>query len=168
MAYPPFLQPVRIVRLSRSRAPTIAKAHHLFDGPLDLRATRRYLADPRNLFLMAWDGRIAVGFLRGTFLLQTRTSMPQFFLYEIGVANGARRRGVGTALVSTMLEYARAAGCEEAFVLTSPRNRAAVALYRSTGGRAETPGDRMYVYRLARRRRSPRGSIRNARGSRVV
>jgi ribosomal protein S18 acetylase RimI-like enzyme len=87
-------------------------------------------------------------------LLQTRTPRPQFFLYEIGVAPSARLRGVGKALVERMLDYARRWGCEEAFVLTSPSNRAAVALYRSTGGRTETPGDRMYVYPLRRRYRS--------------
>jgi len=158
---------VRIVRLRSGGARRLVRARHLFDGPLDFHATRRYLADRRNLFLLAREGTIPVGYLRGTYLLQTRTTMPQFLLYEIGVAKGYRWRGVGTALVRTMLEYARNAGCEEAFVLTSPRNRAAVALYRSTGGTTETSGDRMYVYRLARRPRSPRGSTSHLRGSRA-
>ena len=138
-------------------ASRVVAARPLFDRPLDLPATRRYLSDSRNLFLLATEGRAAVGFLRGTFLLQTHTSRPQFFLYEIGVAPSARRRGVARALVERMRALARRAGCEEAFVLTSPTNRAAVALYRSTGGRTETAGDRMYVYPLRRRRPNPPG-----------
>ncbi len=148
--------PGRTVRITRARRPDaerIVAARTLFDGPLDLDATRRYLADPRHVFLLATEGRRPIGFLRGSLLRQIRTSRPQFFLYEIGVVPSARRRGVGTALVERMLADARRIGCEEAFVLTSPTNRAAVALYRSTGGRTETPSDRMFVYPLRRRRR---------------
>ena len=149
--------PVRIVRMRGRDARRVVVARALFDDPLDLGATRRYLSDARNLFLLAIEGRAPVGFLRGTLLGQTRTPRPQFFLYEIGVVPSARRRGVGRALVERMLAHARRAGCEEAFVLTSPARRAAVALYRSTGGRTETAGDRMYVYPLRRRRPNPPG-----------
>jgi ribosomal protein S18 acetylase RimI-like enzyme len=134
-------------------AERVVRARDLFDAPLDLRATRRYLSDPVNLFLLAFKGRTALGFLRGTFLLQTSTRRRQFFLYEIAVAPSARRRGVATALVERMLSFARRKGCEEAFVFTSPSNRAAVALYRSTGGRTETDADRMYVYSIHPHRR---------------
>ena len=142
--------------MRRARAGTVVAARELFDRPLDLRATRRYLAEERNLFLLATEAGRPIGFLRGTLLRQLRTRRAQFFLYEIGVAPRARRRGVATALVRRMLGYARRRGCAEAFVLTSPTNRAATALYRSTGGRTETDGDRMYVYRLSRRSRAAR------------
>lgn len=147
---------VRIARMRRRDSRRVVAARELFDGRLDFDATRRYLSDRRNLFLLASDGPAPVGFLRGTLLRQMRTVRPQFFLYEVGVVPSARRRGVGKALVERMLSFARRAGCEEAFVLTSTTNPTAVALYRSTGGRTETPGDRMYVYPLSRRSRAPR------------
>ena len=147
---------VRITRMRRRDSRRVVAARELFGVQLDLDATRRYLSDHRNLFLLASDGPTPVGFLRGTLLRQMRTVRPQFFLYEIGVVPSARRQGVGKALVERMLSFARRARCDEAFVLTSNTNHAAAALYRSTGGRTETPGDRMYVYPLSRRSRAPR------------
>lgn len=120
----------------------------MYDRPLDLRATREYLADPRNVFLVAYDGRRAVGFLRGTALRPVHSRHPQLFLYELGVARSHRRRGIATALVHRLLRHCRRRGFEEVFVLTSPAHRAAVRLYRSTGAVTETRSDRLYVYRL--------------------
>jgi ribosomal protein S18 acetylase RimI-like enzyme len=71
------------------------------------------------------------------------------FLYEIEVRPGHRRRGVGRALITALLNYCRANHFEEVFVFTDPANSAAVGLYRSTGAVTETPADRMFVYQLA-------------------
>lgn len=137
-----------ITRLGRDHASQLARAPDLFDERPDLRAAREYLADPRNLFLLASDGPTPIGFLRGTSLRQIKTRRAQMFLYEIGVDRRYRRRGVGAALVQWLLDYCRKNDYDEIFVLTSPANRAAVRLYRSTGAATETKGDRMFVYRL--------------------
>lgn len=124
----------------------LVEAGGLFDGPLDRTAVRRYLGDPSNHVWLAYLKGRPVGFLRGSALLQVEDRRPQFFLYEIAVDEACRRRGVGRSLVEAMLRFARARGFAEAFVFTSPRNRPAVGLYRSTGGVTETDADRMYVY----------------------
>ena len=140
---------VRVRRLGVRDAPRLAgPLSGLFDLPPDPSATRGYLADRRNLFLLASFGGTPAGFLRGTTLRQVRTRRPQFFLYELGVTPPLRRRGVGRALIRHLLAFCRARRYDEVFVLTEPANRAAVGLYRATGGRPETPADRMYVYRL--------------------
>lgn len=140
--------PVRIRRLARGDLRSVWAASHLYDHPPDASAARAYLADERNVFLVAFVGHRAVGFLRGTCLNQPHTARPQMFLYEIEVERPYRRRGIGAGLVREFLAVSRERDCEEAFVFTDPANRAAVRLYRSTGAVTETLADRMYVYRL--------------------
>ncbi len=143
---------VIVTRLRREHAPQIVRAAGLFDEKPDLQATRSYLADSRNLFLLATLNSTPVGFLRATALRQIKTRRAQMFLYEIGIDLRHRRKGIGGTLVDWLLEYCRKNDFDEMFVLTSPRNRAAVRLYRSTGAVTETEADRMFVYRLARKR----------------
>jgi len=54
---------------------------------------------------------------------------------ELGmlVAPVSRRRGVGTALLSACIEWARAAGAAELVLHVFPHNQAALALYRKHG-----------------------------------
>jgi ribosomal protein S18 acetylase RimI-like enzyme len=162
---------MRVVRLRSGQERRLLDAAPLYDDPPDVAACRAYLADPANIFLLAEHEGSAVGFLRGTALRQPHSRKPQMFLYEIAVAEGFRRRGAGRALVRAMLDFCRRKGFEEAFVFTSPSNRPAVGLYRSTGGVTETDADRMYVYRLAPRRpkarragrRDPSSPVRDIR-----
>lgn len=150
---------LRIVRIGPADTVRVAeKARPLLDGPADPVALRRYLSDRRNYFLVAWDGEVAVGFLRATALGQILTRRPQMFLYEISVAESHRRRGVGRRLVERLLRFSRARHFDEVFVFTDPANRAAVGLYRATGATTETPGDRMYVYPLQRDPTGPRAT----------
>ncbi|MFZ1022779.1 MAG: GNAT family N-acetyltransferase [Thermoplasmata archaeon] len=146
---------MRVVRIPSTGGAEILRASELFDEPPSRSATRRYLGDRRNIFLLAYMGRQPVGFLRGTELRQIHTGRRQMFLYEIAVASRFRRRGVARSLIQRLLRYCRSKNFEEAFVFTSPSNRAAVGLYRSTGAKTETDGDRMYVYTMASVR--PRG-----------
>lgn len=155
----------RVIRLRAGDAEQVLRAAALFDSPLDRRAVRKYLADSRNVFLLAREGQRPIGFLRGTSLAQVESSRPQFFLYEVAVDARHRRRGVGASLIERLLAICRRSGHAEAFVFTDdPLNRAAHALYRSTGAVTETRGDRMYVYRLAGRRAG--GAKRSSRRSR--
>jgi ribosomal protein S18 acetylase RimI-like enzyme len=140
---------IRIRRLTAEDVPAVLAAAALFDRPPQEGATRRYLADDRNVFLLASAGRAPVGFLRGTELRQLDSARPQMFLYEVGVAESHRRQGIGTRLVNELLRYCEERGFEEVFVFTGdPANLAAERLYRSTGAVTETAGDRMFVYRL--------------------
>lgn len=147
--------PVRVVRMrSRDAGRIRSDLKRLLDRPPHPEALRRYLADRRNVFLLASIGDVPVGFLRGTALAQVETLRPQMFLYEVGVERAHRRRGAGRALVEALLDHCRARRFEEVFVFTDPGNRPAVTLYRHTGAVTETPRDRMYVYRLRRRPRT--------------
>lgn len=144
---------MRILQLRPANVDWLLRSSALLDDPAERTAARAYLRDPANLFLLAVERDEAVGFLRATALRQPHTRRPQMFLYEIAVLPKAQRRGIARALIQRLIRYCRNRGFEEIFVFTSPNNRPAVRLYRSTGGVTETDADRMYVYRLIRARR---------------
>jgi aminoglycoside 3-N-acetyltransferase I len=139
---------VRIDHLRPGQEPQLLEAAALFDERPDLAAACAYLAEESNVFLLACEGAQAVGFLRGTGLLQLKSVRKQMLLYEIAVLPKFQRRGIARELIRTLLDFCRGKGFEEVFVLTDPGNAAAVRLYESTGAVTETPADRMYVYRL--------------------
>jgi len=56
------------------------------------------------------------------------------FLYELGVEEAFRRRGVGWALVAALTDLARDRGCYGMWVVTGEDNPAAVATYQRAGG----------------------------------
>jgi ribosomal protein S18 acetylase RimI-like enzyme len=93
------------------------------------------LRDERTVFLAAFDGAEPIGFAFG-YVLPRRHGPPTIlFVYEIGVDERYRERGIGKKL---MQRLAAEADTGEGFVLTEPDNEAANALYRSVGG---TPSD---------------------------
>lgn len=146
---------MRILRLRPRDVDWLLRSPKLFDDPAERVASRAYLGDPANIFLLAIDGGAGVGFLRGTALRQPHTRRRQMFLYEIAVLPEFQRRGIARALIQRLIRYCPARRFDEIFVFTSPNNRPAVRLYRSTGGRTETDADRMFVYPLPPRSTQP-------------
>jgi ribosomal protein S18 acetylase RimI-like enzyme len=63
----------------------------------------------------------------------------ELFLYELGVDEGYRRRGIGRALVSALADLAVERGCYGMWVLTDADNEAALGTYRGAGGSQESP-----------------------------
>jgi ribosomal protein S18 acetylase RimI-like enzyme len=64
------------------------------------------------------------------------------WINEVGVAESHQGRGIGKAVVRTLLQHARRLGCHEAWVLTDRSNDAAMRLYASAGGE-EVEGDQV-------------------------
>ena len=61
----------------------------------------------------------------------------EMFLYELAVAEGARRRGIGRRLVEALAELARRRGCYAMWVLADADNEAAQRTYGAAGARRE-------------------------------
>ncbi len=112
-------------------------AAHLFDDPVDTDATKAYLADPRHHLLIASVDGTPAGFVTGIELLHPDKERPEMFIYELGVDERFRRRGVATALLEHLLEIRAERGCREMFVLTDEDNVAAMATYRKAGAMRE-------------------------------
>jgi ribosomal protein S18 acetylase RimI-like enzyme len=69
-------------------------------------------------------------------------------LYELGVAEAHRSRGIGRGLVEALAHLARETGCYGMWVLTDDENAAALATYRSAGGTLDPP-QRMLTWTFA-------------------
>lgn len=126
---------VDIRRLEPGDEQAVLAAGGLFDEDPDPGATRRFLAEPNHHLLVAYSGAQPVGFVSGV-----ETTHPdkgtEMFLYELGVDEPARRRGVGRALVEALAQLARERGCHGMWTGTESTNAAALATYASTGAAA--------------------------------
>jgi aminoglycoside 3-N-acetyltransferase I len=129
---------IEIRRMTIGDEALIGAASDLFDGPVQMRATERFLAEPgHHLFFGLDDGR-AVGFVSGVEVTHPDKGT-EMFLYELSVGEADRRRGVGRALVGALRDHARSLGCYGMWVLTDDFNEAALATYRGAGADAPEP-----------------------------
>jgi aminoglycoside 3-N-acetyltransferase I len=122
---------MRIERVEDADA--VHAAAELFDEPPQAAATARFLRSPGHHLLFAYDERgRAIGMVSGV-----ETTHPdkgtEMFLYELGVSESARGRGVGTALVRALADLAAERGCYAMWVATDADNVAAQATYRRAG-----------------------------------
>jgi GNAT superfamily N-acetyltransferase len=73
----------------------------------------------------------------GVELLHPDKAGPEMFLYELGVDEAFRGRGIGRTLVQALAALAWDRGCIGMWVLTDEGNPAGMATYRAAGGRRE-------------------------------
>ncbi|MEU6419656.1 GNAT family N-acetyltransferase [Streptomyces spiralis] len=130
------------------RAGTVAElaaAEHLFDNPVRPEWAERFLTAPgHHLFLAYEDGETGedgehapgapVGFVSGVETVHPDKGT-EMFLYELGVAEPFRRRGIGRALVLRLADLGRQLGCYGMWVGIDAGNDVALAAYRSAGGK---------------------------------
>jgi ribosomal protein S18 acetylase RimI-like enzyme len=100
-------------------------------------AAQAYLADAQVLHWVAEEAPTVLGHMQ-CHLLRKRAGDPvEVLLYEIGVRNAHRRKGVGRALLGALEEWMTAQQVSECWVLAD--NVGAVAFYRACGFEIATP-----------------------------
>jgi ribosomal protein S18 acetylase RimI-like enzyme len=92
------------------------------------------LHDERTFYLVAFDGEQPVGYVLAHELPRRHGDPTNLLVYDVGVDESHRRRGLGKALLRELATIARERGIVEGWVLTDEHNEAAMALYRSAGG----------------------------------
>jgi ribosomal protein S18 acetylase RimI-like enzyme len=92
------------------------------------------LADPRTLFLVAFEDERPVGFVLAYELIRRHGDPSKLFVYEVDVAEAYRRRGIASALMQELARLAQERGIRMGWVLTDRSNEAAMALYGTVGG----------------------------------
>lgn len=119
----------------------------VFDHPIIPDRLARCLADPGHLMLVAVENGEVVGMC--TAMVHRHADQPdELYIDEVGVADKALRRGIGTKLVRAMLDRGRERGCTKAWVGTEADNAPALALYHSLGP-AEAESGAYFVFDLA-------------------
>jgi GNAT superfamily N-acetyltransferase len=114
----------------------------------DEAAGSRFLADRNNaLFLAYWNDKSS-GFLTAHRLQRFDERKAEVLLYEIGVNEELRNKGIGKALIETVKAWGREVQADEMWVLTNRSNQAAIALYKSAGGLEASLDDTLFVFQL--------------------
>ena len=111
----------------------VVEAASLFDHQPLAAATARFLEDPRHHLVIAYQDGTPAGFVSGVEMTHPDKGT-EMFLYELGVHEDYRRRGIGTALVSALRDLAIERGCYGMWVLTDADNEAALGAYAAAGG----------------------------------
>ena len=112
-------------------------APDVFDHAIDLRLLEEFLGDPRHHLAVAIDAGQVIGFASGVHYVHP-DKPAELWINEVGVSPEHQGKGVGKAVVRALLDHAQRLGCEQAWVLTDDANRAAMKLYGSLGGTAES------------------------------
>jgi len=128
-------------------ADEVYRGAELYDDPPTQAATLAFLAKPDHHLLYAYDdagegsavtggNAVPIGMVSGV-----ETTHPdkgtEMFLYELSVAESARRRGVAVALVRALADLAAERGCYGMWVGVDLDNDAALATYRRAGAADE-------------------------------
>lgn len=116
------------------------------DRMLSEKDVRRFLSRPENILLVAESAGEPIGFALAYRLDRVDRERPMVCLYEIGVSEGHRRSGVGTALVGALRRVGEEIGAVKTWTITNRSNEAAVRLFERTGARAPAGDDIVYVY----------------------
>lgn len=117
--------------LDPTDVPEIVSASDLFDVPADERWARHFLDQPSHHLCIAYEDGEPAGFVSGVEMTHPDKGT-EMFLYELGVDESVRGRGIGTALVHALVSRARERGCYGVWTLTERENAAALATYRRT------------------------------------
>jgi ribosomal protein S18 acetylase RimI-like enzyme len=123
-------------------------APDLFDEPLNSQLVTEFLNDHRHHLAVAIDQGLVVGMASGVHYVHP-DKPAELWINEVGVAPTHQGKGIGKAVVETLLQHGRSLGCREAWVLTNRSNQAAMRLYASAGGTTSADDEVMFTFKLA-------------------
>lgn len=108
----------------------------------------KFLSRSENVLIVATEGATPVGFLVAYTLDRVDRNQQMVCLYEIGVSESHRQRGIGRAMVDVLKSLCKRQDALKMWVSTNRANLEAVRLYEGTGGVADVSGDEVtYTYR---------------------
>jgi ribosomal protein S18 acetylase RimI-like enzyme len=138
-----------IVRLATTDDVHLIQAAARMERRIDLGpdAALRLVKNRQNRVVVAVDGEFLAGYLVAH-LLDRLDGRTMALIYDVFVEETFRRQGVGSKLVSCLLDNVRSAGVCKVWLVTGKDNVAARGLYASQGGVADD-GQRLYWFKGA-------------------
>lgn len=94
------------------------------------------------------DGKV-IGGLTAYELAAYKNEDAEMFLFELGVDEHHRRKGVATALIEKLKDVCRDKGIKEMFLDADEDNLSAIKLYEKTGGRAKKVVEFSYQIKIS-------------------
>jgi ribosomal protein S18 acetylase RimI-like enzyme len=108
---------------------------------------RKFLSRPENVLIVAEQEGMPTGFLLAYMLDRVDRNQKMVCLYEIGVSESHRRRGIARAMIESLKLLCKQENAMKAWVITNRSNMAAVKLYERTGATSHPNGDEVsFVY----------------------
>ena len=123
---------VRLRWMTADDSALVAEAEALFDYPVRRPWMARFLESLNHHLCVAYIEDAPAGFVSGVETMHPDKGT-EMLLYELGVDEPYRQRGVGHALVEALADRARDLGCYGMWVLTDADNLAAVRTYEGAG-----------------------------------
>jgi ribosomal protein S18 acetylase RimI-like enzyme len=114
--------------------------------PHTVDSAREFLRDARNVHLVAFAGDEPVGHVLAYELIRRHGDGRMMFIYEVGVRDDYRHRGVGRALFAELERTCRSTGTSKAFVVTNERNGPAMAFYDAMGASRGATDDVVFAF----------------------
>ena len=94
----------------------------------------RLLARPDFVVFVARFANQVIGGLTAYLLPQYYSEKPVVYLYDIAIGANYQGQGIGTKLLTQLMQYCRSLGAEELFVQADKEDSQAIHFYRATGG----------------------------------
>mgnify|MGYP006293990361 CR=1 FL=1 len=123
---------MEIRRLGPTDAEAVLGAGHLFDAEPDAVWVEDFLSRDGHHLLVAYEDGEPVGFISGMELAHPDKGV-EMLLYELGVDEPFRRRGIGRTLIGALADLGRERGCRSMWVPIEGGDDVAAAVYRSAG-----------------------------------
>src|SRR4029077_1858514 len=127
----------------------VAALQNLKGSSRDVASMREFLRDPSNILVVAFSAGGPIGFLLAYRLERCDRAAPMLLIYEIGVAPHFQNMRVGTALIEQAKRLCEQGPFMKMWVVTNASNKAAMSLYRSTGGHRSADDDVVFAYALS-------------------
>ncbi|WP_046227550.1 GNAT family N-acetyltransferase [Paenibacillus dauci] len=129
---------VQIVHAAAEHADELAAMNLEFNGVImEEEQLREYLANRREIILIAMDGEQATGFICAQVFHSFCYERPNAEITELYVRESAREQGVASRLVRQMEQELRTSGVKTVTILTSSYNEPAWRTYESAGYRTQ-------------------------------
>ena len=114
----------------------------------DAEEGHKFVNNTDCILFVAYFNHQPAGFVSGYRLQRFDKRKAEVLLYEIGVNEEFRQKGIAKQLIIRLREWAKEKEADEVWVLTNKSNILAMKLYTSAGGNQDNSDDQMFTFKL--------------------